>query len=73
MTWPRVNQYWSWKEILSNQISLPKEDLIRESSKLFGFARTGTQVELAMKKGIEIALNKGFVLLKDGRVLINDF
>ena len=60
------------KEILNNQISLPKEDLIREASKLFGFARTGAQVELAMKKGIEMALNKGFVLGKNGRVLINE-
>ncbi|MEO9146930.1 MAG: DUF3320 domain-containing protein, partial [Ginsengibacter sp.] len=60
------------KEILGNQISLPTEDLIRESSKLFGFARTGTQVELAMKKGIETALKKSFIKEKDGRVLIND-
>jgi hypothetical protein len=29
-------------------------------------------VELAMKKGIETALTKGFVLTKDGRVLIKD-
>ena len=60
------------KEILANQISLPKEDLIREASKLFGFARTGAQVELAMKKGIEAALSKGFVMEKNGRILINE-
>lgn len=59
------------KEILNNQISLPKEDLIREASKLFGFARAGTQAELAMKKGIELALNEGVFLKKDGRILIN--
>jgi very-short-patch-repair endonuclease len=58
------------KEILKNQISLPKEDLIREASKLFGFARTGTQVELAMKKGIETAFHKNFVQEKDGRIVI---
>lgn len=58
------------KEILSNQISLPKEDLIREASKLFGFARTGVQVELAMKKGIQMAFQKRFVQEKDGRIVV---
>lgn len=60
------------KEILNNQISLPKEDLIREASKLFGFARTGTQVELAMKKGIEMALAKGFIKETEGRLIIRE-
>jgi hypothetical protein len=55
---------------LNNQISLPKEDLIREASKLFGFARTGNQVELAMKKGIEKAFHKNFVQERDGRIVI---
>lgn len=58
------------KEILTHQISLPKEDLIREAAKLFGFARTGTQVVLAMKKGIEMALSKGFVMEKDGKIVV---
>ena len=60
------------KEILSNQISLPKEDLIREASKSFGFARTGTQVELAMKKGISLALAKNFIKETEERVIINE-
>jgi hypothetical protein len=60
------------KEILNNQISLPKEDLIREASKLFGFARAGAQVELAMKKGIEMAFHKHFVHEKEGRIIINE-
>ena len=58
------------KEILNNQISLPKEDLIREASKLFGFARAGAQVELAMRKGIETAFHKNLVQEKDGRIVI---
>ena len=60
------------KEILSHQISLPKEDLVREASKLFGFARSGANVENAMKKGIDKAVVKGFVAEKDGRVVIKD-
>jgi len=57
---------------LSHQISLPKEDLVRETSKLFGFARSGANVENAMKKGIDKAIEKGFVVEKDGRIIINE-
>jgi very-short-patch-repair endonuclease len=57
------------KEILSHQISLPKEDLIREASRLFGFARSGTNVEMAMRKGIDFAIKKNFVLESNGRVV----
>ena len=60
------------KEILSHQISLPKEDLIREASRLFGFARSGTNVEMAMRKGIDVAIKKNFVLESDGRVVYSE-
>ncbi len=60
------------KEVLSHQISLPKEDLVREASKLFGFARSGTNVQIAMKKGIAKAVERGFVMEKDGRVVIKE-
>ena len=60
------------KEILTHQISLPKEDLVREASKLFGFARSGANVENAMKKGIAKAIEKGFSIEKDGRVVLKE-
>ena len=60
------------KEILTHQISLPNEDLVREASKLFGFARSGANVENAMKKGIAKAIEKGFSIEKDGRVVIKE-
>ena len=60
------------KEILSHQISLPHDELVRETSRVFGFARSGTNVELAMKKGIAKAIAKGAVLEKEGRVVLND-
>ena len=60
------------KEVLSHQISLPKEDLVREASKLFGFARSGANVEMAMKKGIDKAVERGFVVEKDSRVVIKE-
>ncbi|CAN5752091.1 DUF3320 domain-containing protein [soil metagenome] len=58
------------KEILNHQISLPKEDLVREASKLFGFARSGTNVEIAMKKGIDKAMEFGFIIERDGRMVV---
>lgn len=57
---------------MSHQISLPKEDLAREASKLFGFARSGANVEIAMKKGIDKAVERGFAVEKDGRVIIKE-
>ncbi|MEO7047031.1 MAG: DUF3320 domain-containing protein, partial [Ferruginibacter sp.] len=60
------------KEILINQISLPRQDLIREAAKLFGFARTGAQVELAMKKGISMSLAKGYIRETEGRLVIKE-
>lgn len=60
------------KEILSHQISLPLEELVRETSRLFGFARSGINVEIAMKKGITKAIANGYVLEKEGRVVFID-
>ena len=58
------------RAILSHQVSLPIDDLVREASKLFGFARSGANVEIAMRKGIAKAIGSGFVLEKDGRIII---
>lgn len=60
------------KEILIHQISLPLDELIRETSRLFGFARLGTNVETAMKNGIFYAIKQGFIFEKDGRLIIHD-
>jgi hypothetical protein len=46
-----------------------KDDLSREGAKLFGFARSGINVETAMRKGINMALVKGYVMEKDGRAV----
>ena len=56
--------------ILKHQISLPTPDLIRETAKLFGFARTGGNVETAMQQGISLAEEKGFVTVGNGRVVV---
>lgn len=45
--------------ILQEQIGLPREDLIRETSKLLGYARTGNVVIALVSAGIENALASG--------------
>ncbi|MGV3765032.1 MAG: DUF3320 domain-containing protein [Chitinophagaceae bacterium] len=57
------------KDILQNQISLTKADLIRETAKAFGYTRTGGNLEKAMTAGIEKALERGDAVLKEDRVV----
>ena len=61
----------SRKDVLSNQISLPDDDLIREVAKLFGYTRLGGNVEQAMRMGIEYALLIGLVINKDDRFVLS--
>ncbi|RFZ94036.1 DUF3320 domain-containing protein [Mucilaginibacter conchicola] len=56
-------------EILKNQISLPTADLIREGAKLFGYARTGSNVEQAMLAGIRKAIERGEVSEEGDRIV----
>jgi hypothetical protein len=58
------------KDILTNQISLAKTDLVRETAKIFGFARIGTNVELAMLAGISKAVELHYALIEDGRITV---
>ncbi|MDB5250665.1 MAG: helicase [Segetibacter sp.] len=57
------------KHIVTNQISLSKEELLRETAKISGCARIGNNVEQAMMKGIEAAIKKGFVREANRRVV----
>jgi hypothetical protein len=56
------------KEVLFIQGSLPQEDLIRETVKLLGYARTGSALEKAVSLGIRYALDKGVAEWQDGRL-----
>jgi hypothetical protein len=57
------------KETLKNQISLTKGDLVKETSRLFGYARIGTNVEIAMTEGIKMALAKGLAKIDNDRLV----
>lgn len=58
------------KEVLLNQISLPEDDLIRETAKAFGYSRLGGYVEQAMRLGITYSVQKEIVINKDGRYIL---
>jgi hypothetical protein len=58
------------RSILINQISLPKVDLIRETSKLLGYARTGSNLETAVSSGIAYAVNKGYCFSENERIVL---
>ncbi len=60
------------KEVLETQIGLSKEDLVRETAKLLGFARMGTLVEASMRRGIDMAILRGFAREEDERIVLHD-
>lgn len=60
------------KDVLKNQISLPEADLVREVSRLFGYARLGEKVESAMLTGIKTAVAKGFGVYENGKIVFKD-
>ncbi len=58
------------RQILTDQISLPAKDLLRITAQLFGFARSGTNVDIAINKGIVEAERKGFIKANGDRIVI---
>jgi hypothetical protein len=53
--------------VLRQQISLPVPDLVRETARLFGFQRTGSQVEQFVNAGIDLLAQRGEAQLEAGR------
>ena len=62
------------KEIISSQISISKNDMIRETAKVFGFSRLGAVMEAACAQGIEEAERRGYLLFDkvSERIMIRD-
>jgi len=54
--------------ILQQQISLPREDLVRETAKEFGFARTGNMVKDRMVLGVESLITNRIGIEENGRI-----
>jgi hypothetical protein len=60
------------KYILQNQISLSKEELVREMAKLFGYGRIGSNVEIAMVNGINEAMARGYAVMQGERLVLKE-
>ncbi len=58
------------KHVLESQISLPTTDLSRVTAQLFGFARTGNNVDHAIHEGIREAKNRSYIRIDNGRAVI---
>ena len=58
------------KQILSAEISLPLSDLSRITAQEFGFSRNSANVDVVIQKGLNIAVEKGYVRIDNGRVVI---
>lgn len=58
------------REVLEAQISLSREDLVRETARLFGYSRLGTIVESSMHRGIEKAIQRGFAKEENERIIL---
>ncbi len=54
--------------VLRQNIALPVEDLVRETGRLFGFARTGKQIKSCIMDGLEVLVQRGKCRRKEGRV-----
>lgn len=54
--------------VLENQISLPSDDLVNETARIFGFTRTGQTVASAIRVGIETLVKRGDAFMQDGTV-----
>lgn len=58
------------KDILKQQISIPLPDLVKTAGQLFGFARSGPNIDAAMMRGIQEAIRRDYVKLNGGRIVI---
>ncbi|MBQ8960910.1 MAG: DUF4011 domain-containing protein [Ruminococcus sp.] len=61
------------KLIMSRQVAMLREDLLRETAHLFGFTRISPTIETAVSLGIRTAKSRGFVeFSEDGRITYID-
>jgi very-short-patch-repair endonuclease len=55
--------------VLEQQVGLPKDALVREVAKLFGFTRIGGKVQASVESGIAMLSGRGGCVEKDGVVV----
>ena len=58
------------KDVLEQQISLLRSDLIKDTARLLGYSRMGSVVEASMQRGLEMAITRGFAKEDNDRILL---
>ncbi len=58
------------RKILKDEISLPINDLSRVCAQQFGFFRSGSNIDAAMRRGMDAAIRKGYIKMDNGRAVI---
>ncbi len=58
--------------ILKNQLSMTKDDLIRETAHLFGYSRIGGVIESAVRLGIGRAISRGVAVAEGERIIFKE-
>jgi hypothetical protein len=53
-------------EVLKEQVSLTKTDLIRETAKKFGFSRLGNVIDVTVQNAIEQGVKRNLIVVSDG-------
>jgi len=61
---------WAAHHALTIQFSLPRADLIRETARLFGFARIGNNVEEICSRGIDHALSINLIAVQNEKMIV---
>ncbi len=56
--------------LLEQQLSLPRTDLIKETARIFGYARMGSKVEESLAAGLEVGLAGRLLVEREGRVFL---
>jgi very-short-patch-repair endonuclease/DNA polymerase III delta prime subunit len=59
-------------QLLKQCIAIPPDDLIRQTAKLFGFARTGTKVLESGKNALRLLEEEGRCTFEDGKVVVKE-
>lgn len=53
------------RHVLQMQISMPREDLSRETARVLGYSRSGSVLERVIALGIEVAISRGYAKADD--------
>ena len=56
-------------EVLDEQISLSKDDLVRETARKFGYTRLGSVIDSSVSYAINVAMEKGQIIIENNRYL----